>query len=110
MDANASGWIAAYLEWADADVRAVEPPDSEAPIDPDVLDAAQTAAAYLEWMTAACFGRRAADRLPTHVLEVTPEFRGRMLMKALQSEADVLQLVAGDVRALAANMMALELH
>ena len=110
MDANTSGWIAAYLEWADADVGAIGPAEPDAPAVTDVLDAAQTAAAYLEWMTSACFGRRAGDRAPRPIPAPFPEMRGLTLHKALQSEADFLQLVAGDMRALAAQVQTLELH
>ena len=110
MDANSSGWIAAYLEWADADVGAIGPAEPEAPAVAEAFDAAQTVAAYLEWMTSACFGRRAADRAPHPFPTPFTEIRGAALHKALQSEADFLQLVAGDVRALAAKVQTLELH
>jgi hypothetical protein len=109
MDANTCGWIAAYLEWTDADACAIEPAGSEIISDFEALDCAQTAAAYLEWMTTTCFGRRAGDRAP-RALETIPELRGTVLMQALQTEADVLQLVAGDVRSLAAKVLALQLH
>jgi hypothetical protein len=110
MDANTCGWIAAYLEWADADVGAIGPSEPEAPAATAVFDAAQTAAAYLEWMTCACFGRRAGDRAPHPIPAPFAEVRGATLHKALQSEAEFLQLVAGDMRALAAKVQTLELH
>jgi hypothetical protein len=110
MDANTCGWIAAYLEWTDADACAIEPGGFEIISDFEALDCAQTAAAYLEWMTAASFGRRAGDRVPPRAVEAIPELPGTVLMKALQTEADLLQLVAGDVRTLATKVMALRLH
>ena len=110
MDANTSGWIAAYLEWADAEAGAIGPAEPEAPAVADALDAAQVAAAYLEWMTSACFGRRAGDRAPHPIPTPFAQIREAMLHKALQSEADFLQLVVGDVRALAAKVQTLELH
>jgi hypothetical protein len=110
MDANACGWIAAYLEWADADECAIAALEPAGTADPEACSCAETTAAYLEWMTAACFGRRAGDRVPVRVVEALPELRGTLLMHALQTEADVLQLVAGDVRSLAAKVLALQLH
>jgi hypothetical protein len=113
MDANVCGWIAAYLEWADAEdcaTAALESTAAETP-DTDACSCAETAAAYLDWMTAAAFGRRAGDRAPRAVdAEALHYFREAMLRKALQSEADLLENVAGDVRALAARVLTLELH
>ena len=149
MDANASGWIAAYLEWADADVCAIEAPEAAAGEIPDTdacsCTETETAAAYLEWMTAAAFGRRAGDRAGRAIRAGDAaglhDFREAMLLKALQTETDLLHLlsslavierggpasprdgrsltddwpqaldsVAGDVHALAAKVLALQLH
>jgi hypothetical protein len=146
MDANASGWIAAYLEWADADACAIEAPEAAGQNpDTDACSCAETAAAYMEWMTAAAFGRRTGDRAGRATraggADGLQDFREAMLLKALQTETDLLHLlsslavlergepaspqdgrsvaddwpqaldsVAGDVHALAAKVLALQLH
>lgn len=98
MDANASGWIAAYLEWADADACAIEAPGSAAGNTPDIdaCSCTETAAAYLDWMTAASFGRRAGDRGRAAVASdaaALHDFREAMLLKALETEADCLHIL-----------------
>lgn len=103
MDATAGGWIAAYLEWTDADRCAIESTPGSVPAEPhDAMTCSceEIADAYLEWMATPSFGRRAGDRVErtgraiwaTDAAELD-SFREAMLLRALQTEADCLHLL-----------------
>jgi hypothetical protein len=101
MNANApqGGWIVAYLEWLDGEERAGEAPGPAAAeaAAAEACSCEETAAAYLEWIAAPSFGRRATDRVgrATWAGDVVglEAHREAMLLKALETEADCLHLL-----------------